>query len=219
MSVRIINAAAMKRLKKRAPDTVWMVAEHIQLCVDRCRQSEAPEGWVWSGSHRRPPLAHYHRKAEKGRCRVCWKTEGMTPRSTWHRECVTAYNFFTSPHTTLLAYLQDHLCARCGIPIGLAVRTKYGEGRWSEWTMRLKGTGRLHDIPEADHIKPLYRVRRENRDMRWGDLLWFWTPANMQALCRDCHVEKCAEEAKERAAYAAQGAENPSLLDLMEATE
>ncbi|MGE3709605.1 MAG: hypothetical protein AB7G35_08030 [Hyphomicrobiaceae bacterium] len=213
MTSDMIPRDVYDRLKAREPDRVWKMVDALEKCLERCRTSPAPEGWSWTGSHRTPPLAHYRREPEKGRCRVCWKQEGMTKRSTWHPECVTAYHFFVSPDTYLLAAIQDFICPGCGEAIGIARRMRTGE-----WDMRLYG-GPMGVMPEADHVKPLYRVRREFRAMEWYDLLWFWTPANLQALCRECHARKCGQEARERANFKASGGYPTSLLDLMEAAE
>lgn len=210
--MRIIADDVMASLRERAPDRVHLLADCIQTCIDRCLQSETPAGWKWSASKqfRFPPLPHYRRKPEKGRCRICWLDAG---KWTWHQECATAYNFFTSPGSDLLGYLQDFLCTGCGDAIGYARRYPITGGEYSPWHYVLSGG------IEADHIKPLYRVRREHADEPWAELLRFWSPLNLQAICRTCHVRKCAAEAAERAAFRTHGTVKTPLLQLMEATQ
>lgn len=209
--MQILTEAEHKSLRERAPDRVYLLAERIQTCLDRCAQSETPDGWDWMASKqfRFPPLAHYRRKPEKGRCRVCWLEAG---KWTWHSECASAYHFFTSPNTDLLGYLQDFLCAGCGDAIGYARRYKILNDEYSPWHYVLSGN------VEADHTKPLYRVRRDYDGEPWHALLRYWSPLNLKALCRVCHVRKCAAEAAERAAFRTHGSTTMPLLHLMEAT-
>lgn len=204
-SARIISADAYTVLRERAPDRIYLLADAIQACLDRCAQSETPDGWDWATrkNFRFPPLPHYHRKPQQGRCRICWLDAG---KWTWHKECASAYNFFTSPNSELLAYLQDCLCPGCGDAVGYARRYEFSTGDFSEWRYV------IHGSVEADHVKPLYRVRREHADEPWTDLLRFWTPLNLQAICRACHVRKCGQEATERATHRRHDDRQEALL-------
>lgn len=207
--VPIISPDAIARLREVAPDRVYLYAEGIVQSFEWTVSTDAPDGYDWTkGHHRTPPLPHYRLKPEKGRCRICGTTEeGL--KGTWHKQCVSAWDFYSKPHTELLGYLQDFLCAGCGDAIGYARRHEIGRSfperpkrgakavvTWSDWSFVLSGR------PEADHIVPLYRVRRDLSHLGWKHLLRYWTPQNMQALCYECHLRKCAAEAAERAAFA-----------------
>ncbi len=50
-----------------------------------------------------------------------------------------------------------------------------------------------------DHRVPLYAVWSEHRLLSWPELLAFWGVPNLQVINRAAHLDKCAEEATERA--------------------
>jgi hypothetical protein len=204
VTVRIINADVMERLRERSQDRVYLLAEALQVCMDRCAESPTPEGWDWASKKhfRFPPLPHYYRRPVKGHCRICWLEAGKV---TWHRECAAAYNFMTSPDSSLLGWLQDFICPGCGDAIGYARRYERYDG-WSPWDFVISGDC------EADHVIPLYQVRRGYAGQSWVETLRFWSPLNLQALCRSCHVRKCASEAAERAAFRLHGRSDAPLF-------
>ena len=63
-----------------------------------------------------------------------------------------------------------------------------------------KRAAELWKNAEVDHRVPLYRVWSEHRDTPWPDLLRYWGLPNLQVINRDAHVEKCADEARDRSA-------------------
>lgn len=65
------------------------------------------------------------------------------------------------------------------------LRRLHGDSCW--------GCGRKRAL-ELEHIRPLWSLTAEERlELRW------WLPFNQQLLCRDCHRQKTAHEARERA--------------------
>jgi hypothetical protein len=51
----------------------------------------------------------------------------------------------------------------------------------------------------VDHRVPLFAVWSEHRSRPWPDLLAFWGAPNLQVINKTAHLEKCAEEAADRA--------------------
>lgn len=163
-------------------------------------RSGAPEGWTWRlgdegpESFRMPPAPFREGRFRvgPGACRVCgqpvyrlgwhrdlWDDRGPSRRAAWHAACVAAWKLWTEPH--------DHLKA-----------LKLRQGR------RCGETGRrLLKGAEVDHRVPLYRVWRDRRDEPWPGILAYWGAPNLQAINREAHLRKCAEEAAERASLRA----------------
>lgn len=160
--------------------------------------SGAPPGWTWrlatgrgSGlpaSFRVPPAPYRERTHARGpgSCCVCgqpvfrfgWHVDlwsaGPNKNATWHCACVIAWQFWNAPsgEARLLRRLQARRCA--------------------------EGGGRLWKNAEIDHRVPLFRVWNEHRETPWPALLDYWGLPNLQAINRDAHVAKCADEARER---------------------
>ena len=121
---------------------------------------------------RAPPKPQsYYRLKKPGRCRWCGETIQESKRKRWHEECVQEYRFYHYPGETRRVIRQrDHtVCAVCG----------ESDRSW-----------------EVDHIRPLYE--QKGRLVRDVDLT-YWSPENLQTLCRSCHREKSSREATERA--------------------
>ena len=83
------------------------------------------------------------------------------------------------------------------------------KGNWKRWArlrlrilhrdgFRCKICGKAGRL-ECDHKKPVFKGGS------------FWDPANLQALCRDCHIKKTKSENQKRFA-----AENPRLTRQLE---
>jgi hypothetical protein len=185
-----------------AVESYW---RHHPLRADRlarglAARSGAPEGWTWRtgakgeegmASTFRAPPAPYREKAHNrgpGHCCVCgqpvfrlgwhrdlWAEGRPNKNATWHSACVTAWKLWT-------------------VPGEFVKPLKAGQQR------RCIVTGkRLMRTAEVDHRLPLYRVWRDHRDLPWPQLLRFWGVQNLQVINRPAHVDKCAEEAGERA--------------------
>jgi len=58
---------------------------------------------------------------------------------------------------------------------------------------------RLLKTAEVDHRVPLFAVWSEHGSKPWPDLLAFWGVPNLQVINKAAHLEKCADEAAERA--------------------
>jgi hypothetical protein len=163
------------------------------------RKSGAPAGWTWrlhprgagglSASLRTPP-APYREKAFSlgpGHCCVCgqpvyrlgWHADLWhavpNKNANWHSACVIAWQLWNAPsdYAKLLRKIQRRRCAA--------------------------SAGRLWKNAEVDHRIPLFQVWREHRDMPWPALLAFWGAPNLQVINREAHVDKCADEAGDRA--------------------
>jgi hypothetical protein len=185
-----------------AIDSYWRAhplrAERLARAL--ARQSGAPAGWSWrlaadrkSGvplGFRTPPAPYRERAFTRGAgfCCVCgqeiyrfgwhidlWHT-GHNRNATWHCACVIAWQFWNAPsgQAQLLRRLQARRCAA--------------------------SNGRLWKNAEVDHRVPLFRVWSERREEPWPALLDYWGLPNLQAINRDVHAAKCADEARERSA-------------------
>jgi hypothetical protein len=185
-----------------AVESYWRA--HI-LRADRLARALAarsgePEGWTWrlgtekgsglAASFRLPPSPYREPAHTRGRghCCICgqpvfrfgWHTDlwgaGIPNKNAaWHSACVTAWKFWVAPsdQVKVLKAHQRHRCSASG--------------------------KRLFKTAEVDHRVPLYRVWREHRGDPWPTLLGFWGAPNLQVVNRIVHVEKCGEEAGERA--------------------
>ena len=124
------------------------------------------------GTFRAPPKPQsYYRLKKPGRCRWCGETIQESKRKRWHTECVEEYRFYHYPGETRRVIRQrDHtVCAVCG-------------EKDRSW--------------ELDHIRPLW----EQKGKKGADVdLSYWSPENLQTLCRNCHGVKTSREATERA--------------------
>jgi hypothetical protein len=162
------------------------------------RSSGAPAGWRWrlgeehdSGlpaTFRTPPTP-YRESAYSlgpGACCICgqpiyrfgwhsdlWQT-GINKNAVWHAACVVAWEFWNAPNdqARLLRRLQSR---RCG-----------ASGR------------RLRKDAQVDHRIPLFQVWQDYRDRPWPDLLAYWGLPNLQVINRDVHIEKSAQETRQR---------------------
>jgi hypothetical protein len=173
-----------------------------RLARSLARLSGAPAGWTWRlGEPRkkrsknglpmnfRTPPAPYRESAYSrgaGFCCVCgqevyrfgWHVDlwdaGPNKNARWHCACAVAWQFWTAPseEARLLRRLQARRCAESG--------------------------GRLWKNAEIDHRVPLFRVWNERRETPWPKLLDYWGLPNLQAINRDAHAAKCADEARER---------------------
>jgi hypothetical protein len=88
---------------------------------------------------------------------------------------VVAWQLWTAP--------SDHLKA-----------LKLRQGRKCAATGR-----RLLRTAEVDHRVPLFAVWSGHRSRPWPELLAYWGAPNLQVINKVAHLEKCAEEATERA--------------------
>lgn len=188
--------------QRRAVESYW---RHRPLLADRLARalsarSGQPAGWQWRiGSDKtsgvalsfRTPPAPYREAAfarGSGHCCVCgqpvyrlgwhrdlWGDGKPNRNATWHAACVVAWQLWTSPadHLKALKRRQGRKCARTG--------------------------RRLLRSAEVDHRVPLYAVWSEHRLLSWPELLAFWGVPNLQVVNRAAHLDKCAEEATERA--------------------
>ena len=68
---------------------------------------------------------------------------------------------------------------------------------------------RLLKTAEVDHRVPLFAVWSEHRSKPWPELLAFWGAPNLQVINKAAHLEKCADEAAERATRRAALAAGP----------
>jgi len=66
--------------------------------------------------------------------------------------------------------------------------------------LKCAATGRrLLKTAEVDHRVPLFAVWSEHRSKPWPELLAFWGAPNLQVINKAAHLQKCADEAAERA--------------------
>jgi 5-methylcytosine-specific restriction endonuclease McrA len=188
--------------QRRAMEAYW---RHHPLRADRlaralAARSGAPEGWVWrlgrekdSGlplTFRVPPAPYREAAFSRGdgHCCVCgqpvyrlgwhrdpWGDGKPNRNATWHAACVVAWQLWTAP--------SDHLR-----PL------KLRQSRKCPLTGR-----RLLKTAEVDHRIPLYEVWAAHRSRRWPDLLAFWGAPNLQVVNKAAHLEKCSQEAANRA--------------------
>lgn len=163
-------------------------------------RSGHPDGWTWrlgtgkdsglAATFRLPP-SPFREPAHargKGHCCICgqpvyrfgwhrdlWDAGAPNKNARWHAACVTAWKLWVAPSDQVKALKarQRHRCAASG--------------------------KRLFKTAEVDHRVPLYRVWREHRDAPWPTLLDYWGAPNLQVVNRVVHVEKCGQEANERA--------------------
>lgn len=188
--------------QRRAVESYW---RHRPLLADRlaralAARSGAPADWAWrlgqdkatglAVSFRTPP-APYREAAFShgpGHCCVCgqpvyrlgwhrdvWGDGKPNKNATWHAACVVAWQFWTAP--------SDHLK-----PL------KLRQGRKCLVTGK-----RLLKTAEVDHRVPLFAVWAEHRARPWPELLAFWGAPNLQVLNKPAHLDKCSQEAAERA--------------------
>jgi 5-methylcytosine-specific restriction endonuclease McrA len=121
-------------------------------------------------------------------CRLCARPGLPDNRFSWHPRCGKLSGASSFLYAGLIWTLrrQQGLCAMC--PKVLA--------KWKPYTSgELKGYWQITGAAELDHVVPLWRVDlmpKARRTVRW------WLPGNLQTLCRPCHKEKTAREAKER---------------------
>ena len=118
-------------------------------------------------------------------------SESLTglPKSEEHRKKIT------ERFRTNIKYGKEHPAWRGGMKIGLAIRTSKQNVRWREAVFKRDNyTCQLCRIRgvyiEADHIKPLSIIVRENNitsmdDARKCELLW--NIDNGRTLCKECH--------------------------------
>lgn len=197
---RALTRAFVPPTPRLAIDSYWRAhplrAERLARAL--AVRSGAPAGWTWrlgggpkSGlpaTFRAPPAPYRERAFAKGPgfCCVCgqpvyrfgWHVDlwaaGPNRNAGWHCACVIAWQFWNAPsgEARLLRRLQARRCAQSG--------------------------GRLWKNAEIDHRVPLFQVWREHRDTAWPGLLGYWGLPNLQAINRDVHAAKCADEARSR---------------------
>ena len=159
-------------------------------------RSGAPDGWTWRSSARTdfrlPPAPYRDERFSLGRghCCVCgqpafrfcwhvdlWGRGEPNKNASWHACCVAAWKLWTAPreYLAILRKAQGRVC-----PVTAKRLLKSGE---------------------VDHRMPLYRVWREESERPWPELLSFWGAPNLQVINRDGHLNKCQDEARERAGW------------------
>lgn len=170
-------------------------------------------------NHREPPLPQSMRvMATPGVCRWCGKN-AVTPRKTWHDECVDAYKLIAWPAITRRAtFTKDRgRCKKCRCAVGhLSDRENWWchfrggahlikpydarevlyEKRRAIWRRHRSWLGKIlqrDNWPhwQADHITPL--IEADPNDM------FFWTLGNLRVLCNTCHKSETAALAARRA--------------------
>lgn len=125
--------------------------------------------------HRKPPKPIHYDNAAAGYCRFCGEIiltdKGRhNRRANWHKPCVAAYKRIYWPRETRKAVFKRDGGICCDC--GLVCDNKS-----EPW--------------EVDHIRPLYEAN--------GDID-FWKMPNLATRCLDCHKQKSAREAAQRAA-------------------
>ena len=197
---RALGRAFVPPTPRLAVDSYWRAhpLRADRLARALAARSGAPDGWIWrlsdkratglSATFRSPPAPYREKKYARGpgHCCVCgqpvfrfgWHVDlweaGPNRNATWHCACVIAWQFWNAPsgEAPLLRRLQARRCAQSG--------------------------ARLWKTAEIDHRVPLFRVWSDHRDTRWPELLAYWGLPNLQAINRDAHVAKCADEARDR---------------------
>jgi hypothetical protein len=182
-----------------AVDSYWRAhpLRADQLARALAARTGAPHGWSWQlgktkiglpATFRVPPAPYRERAHTRGPgfCCVCgqpvyqfgWHTDlwntGPNKRAAWHCACVIAWQFWNAPNAQapLLRRLQARRCGQTG--------------------------GRIWKNAEVDHRVPLYRVWSEYRETPWPHMLRFWGLPNLQVINREAHVQKNADEARDR---------------------
>lgn len=143
--------------------------------------------------HRRPEIPFSD--APRGTCRWCGeailyeagaKRGKPDRRRRWHPACVDAYNATDPRLARLRIRRRDRgVCAACGLDTN-ALRRKL-RGRGAAARLRERGFVPRRSLWELDHVVPL--IDGGSHDV-----------SNLQTLCRPCHQEKSAREARARAA-------------------
>jgi len=197
---RALGRAFVPPTPRLAVDSYWRAhpLRADRLARALAARSGAPDGWIWrlsdkratglSATFRSPPAPYREKKYARGpgHCCVCgqpvfrfgWHVDlwraGPNRNATWHCACVIAWQFWNAPsgEAPLLRRLQARRCAQSG--------------------------ARLWKTAEIDHRVPLFRVWSDHRDTPWPELLAYWGLPNLQAINRDAHVAKCADEARDR---------------------
>jgi hypothetical protein len=217
---RALGRAFVPPTPRLAIDSYWRAhpLRADRLARALAARSGTPSGWTWrigsgpnsglAATFRAPPAPYRERAFAKGPgfCCVCgqpvyrfgWHADlwdaGVNRNAAWHCACVIAWQFWNAPsgEARLLRRLQARRCGQSG--------------------------GRLWKNAEIDHRVPLFQVWREHRETSWPELLGYWGLPNLQAINRDVHAAKCADEARSRrrqpapcpAPYAADGGEGAS---------
>lgn len=125
--------------------------------------------------HRKPPKPIHYNNAQPGFCRFCGdpilrENGTLNRRANWHKPCVKLYRVIYWPQETRKAVLRRD----SGICAGCGLVCDD-----------------LHEPWQVDHVRPLIESN--------GDIE-FWKLPNLQTLCLDCHSQKTASEATNRAA-------------------
>ena len=187
---------------RRAVESYW---RRRPLLADRLARALAagsgePAGWRWRlgrgkdaglpATFRIPPAPYREAAFTRGpgHCCVCgqpvyrlgwhrdlWGDGRPIRNATWHAACVVAWQLWSAPagHLNALKLRQKRRC-----PI---------TGR------------RLLRSAEVDHRVPFFAVWSEHRSRPWPELLAFWGAPNLQVIDKAAHLDKCADEAAERA--------------------
>jgi 5-methylcytosine-specific restriction endonuclease McrA len=127
-----------------------------------------------------------------GECPWCGVKE-TTKRRRWHPECVTAYRIaaFSTDQRKALRRRDHGTCSACGRP-----NNRWGWKPGHKRTHFTEVSWEIIDDWNADHRRPLWSAPR---DMRLEDREQWFGLSNLQTLCSQCHKEKSAREAAERA--------------------
>lgn len=161
-------------------------------------------------SQRKPPLFPYRHL----HCQ--WCGEAIEPRlkksgepcavqAHWHSGCVGEYRAAQNPSLFRddLAERDGLRCHDCGDP-DMSWEPEFGTRKSPielvDWNRDPEKVTRhipveYRTMLEVDHIIPLWKVAELPDQQR----RWYFTLANLQLRCRDCHKKKSAREAAERA--------------------
>ncbi len=149
----------------------------------RTWEDEKPEQDIYLEEHRTPPKPPHYYDRVKGRCRMCglgiYKDDKINKRSTWHPKCADEYMMiYHAGETRRRIWQRDKgQCAKCN-----NVQPRRSRIKHLKW--------------HVDHIRPLY----EQKGKRFDEIdLTYWHEENLQTLCFQCHADKSALEAKDRA--------------------